>query len=667
MNQARRKLILAVVAALAAFVAGCRTSANSRYFGHTEPPRDNVLRYVTGPEPESLDPQLTNGQPEARIHMAMFEGLVEYDPKTLQPIPALAERWEVSPKLDEFIFHLRKNAKWSDGKPITAKDFVYTMRRGFAPETVSRTAELGYFIKYAEAFNGKLVFVKKNNEFLLAKDFAAAADGSGSEQENKTSNASTAQTLGAETEFHRFIRSPERLVVSGDEKKRGKEIAANPALKAALENAELVPVRGEDIGVEAIDDFTVRIVLRQSAPFFLGLLAHQFFRCVPQHTIEKYGRAWARAENIVTNGAFKVKTHRPYDILTVERDPNYWDAASVKLDGIEFYPIEDSSTTMNLYKAGSIDAFLNHTVPVAWLDEIVQYKDEYLKFPENGSSYYSLNMKKPPFDNLKVRQAFDAAVDKDALAKFRKIVVPLRELTPTGIFPEYDRARERVGEEMRQKNNVSPEEWSKRNQFDAARARRLLVEAGYPMQESNGKFAFPAFPVDKISITYNTQESNRQIAEFMQAQWKQNLGITVPLKNMEFKTFQAVRNAVDYDGIALSVWGGDYVDPYTFLGLHYGTNNNGGSGFNDPKYDAMLDEANSELDPTKRYEKLARAEFYLMQQQPVIPLIIPATNWMKKPYVKGLYPNSGTLHAWKFVELERDQTKWDSNVENIMK
>jgi oligopeptide transport system substrate-binding protein len=81
----------------------------------------------------------------------------------------------------------------------------------------------------------------------------------------------------------------------------------------------------------------------------------------------------------------------------------------------------------------------------------------------------------------------------------------------------------------------------------------------------------------------------------------------------------------------------------------------------------MCDEANRTPDPQKRYELLARAEFYMLDQQPIIPLVTQATNWIKKPYVKGLYPNPGTLHAWKYVYIERDPAKWDTNVENIMK
>lgn len=642
---------LLALLAFCACLAGCTTSAGSRYFGKTAAPKDNVLRYISGSEPESLDPHISTGQPEARIYMALFEALVEYGPKDMQPIPAIAKNWEISPKVDEFIFHLRDNAKWSDGTPISAEDFVYSFRRGFAPETLSRTASLGYAIKYSEAFNGGQVFVKKGDAYLLEKDFGGT-------------DAGTRPGFGPETEFYRFIHSPDRLVLDGDEAKRAKKLAADPKLAEAVRGAEFVPVKAEDIGVEAIDRYTLRITLRQSAPYFLGLLGHQFFRLVPKHAIEKWGKDWHRKEHIVTCGPFKVKDHRPYDALIVERDPNYWDAANVHLDGIKFYPVEEQATQLNLYKAGEVDAFLNHTVPASWIDEIRQYKDEYLNFPENATAYYSMNVRRAPFDNPKVRQAFGLAVDREALAQYRKVQKPLFALTPFGIFPEYDKARERAAEEIRRSGRHVPDVWDKK--FDAETARKLLGEAGFPVQQSGGGYICPTFPTDVISLTYNTTESNRQVAEFVQAQWKQNLGVTVPLKNMEFKTFLPYRNELQYDGFAQSLWSGDYMDPYTFLSLHYGKQNDGGAGFHDPKYDQMLDDANAELDPIKRYEKLARAEFYVLDKLPAVPLTINATNWMKKPYVKGIYPNPGTLLPWKFVYIEQDPAKWDHDVDNIM-
>ena len=615
------------------------------------------MRYVSGGEIESLDPPITNSQPDARILIALFDGLVEYHPKTMEPIPAIAENWEISSDGTEYVFHLRKNAKFSNGDPITASDFVYSFRRGFSPELASRNAYLGYYIKYSEAYNSDRSFIKNSDgSFLLKKDFSEGAGG----------GEQTHDTLGTNTEFHKFLDSPERLSVPSDKKELAKLTEKDAKLKAAIEGKELVPVRAEDIGVEAIDDYTLRIKLYQPAPYFLGLLAHQFFRVVPRKIIEKYGNDWTRTENIVTCGAFKLAVHRPYDILTVVRDPNYWDAANVKLDGIEFYPLDEQTTMMNLYKAGSVDALYNHTVPAAWFDTIKQYTAEYSLQPEVADEFYVMNVKKPPMDKLKVRQSFALAIDRESLAQFRKTLKPLVDMTPQGVFPKYEEAREKVYTEELKKQGSSLAEWKARI-FDAEKARKLMTEAGYAVNKSGDGYSCPSFPVDQVSITYNTAESNKAVAEFVQAQWKQNLGITVQLKNMEFRTFLPLLNKVDYEGFARRGWVGDYMDPYTFLSLYYSEANEGATGWWDPKFDKLLDDANNTVDPQKRFEILAQAEFYVMQQQIIIPLGTNTTSWMKKPYIKGFYPNPGTLEPWKFAYIERDPSKWTADMNNIMK
>lgn len=660
-----RFVIVAVV--LSSILVGCATSANNRYFGLTVPPKDNVMRYVSGSEPESLDPQFVTGQPEARVMMAIYEGLVEYHPKTMEPIPAIAESWETNSDGTEYLFHLRKNAKFSNGDPITAKDFVYTFRRGLSPELASRNANLAYYVKYAEGYNGGMSFVKDaNGQFLLKKDFEEKREGETTQTEINAADTQTApNSFGAETEFHKFINSPQRLTVPSDEKDRNKLLEKDAKLKAALDGKELVPIRAEDIGVEAVDDYTFRIKLYQPAPFFLGLLAHQLFRVVHQPSIEKFGKNWTKPENIVTSGAFKVAAHRPYDELDVVKDPNYWDAANVKLDGIEFFPLEEQTTMLNLYKSGAVDATYNHTVPAAWNETIRQFKDEYSLHPEVAVEYYSLSVKKPPMDNINVRKAFALAIDRDSLAKFRKTIQPLIDFTPEGIFPKYEEARKKVYTEELAKQGSSLEEWKARK-FDAEKARKLMTDAGFPVQKTGNGYACPTFPVEKVSITYNTAESNQKVAEFIQAQWKQNLGISVPLKNMEFKTFLPYRSAVEYAGMARNGWVGDYMDPFTFLNLFYSPQNDGATGWYDPKYDKMLDDANRETDEMKRLEMLARAELYVMQQQVIIPLATNSTSWMKKPYIKGMYPNPGTLHPWKFVYIEQDPNKWTQGIANIM-
>ncbi|HEY6118965.1 MAG TPA: peptide ABC transporter substrate-binding protein [Pyrinomonadaceae bacterium] len=644
--------LLAGITLFALAVAGisCSVSAkNEVFFGKTTPPEANVLRYVTGDEPESLDPAVSTGQPEARIYMALYEGLVEYHPKTMEPIPAIAERWHPNSDSSEFVFHLRRNARWSNGDPINANDFVYSFRRGLSPELASRNAYLAYYIKYGQAYNEGRVFVRDplNGHFLLERDFeqqtsekvaqpltAKPVDSTNPEYRPTADE----QTPEPDTAFHQLMHSPDRLTLPGDEKSRNKLLDKNAKLKAALAGKDLVAVKGEDIGIEAVDDYTVRICLAQSAPFFASLMAHQFFRLVPRKAIESFGDHWAEPAHIITCGPFRLKSWRPYDSLVVERDPMYWDAANVHLDEIHFYPMADNPTIMNLYKVGEVDAVLNHTVPNAWLD-VVRSKKDYMDGKEASIDYLQINVTQPPMNDVRVRKAFNMAIDKNAWASWRRIVKPLTAFSPEGIFNGYPQP--------------------KGDDFNPARARQLLADAGYPVTEkAGGGYECKSFPISQVEYIYNTQDSNKAMAEFMQAQWKQNLGITVSLRNMEWKTFLNIRSKLEFKGFSRGAWSADYMDPFTFLSLFY-TGGESGTGWEDPKYVAMLDEANRTLDKQKRYELLAQAEKYMLDAQPVIPLDTAAVNWVKKPYVKGMYPNPGTLFAWKYVYIERDPQKWD--------
>ncbi len=639
--------------------AGCSSSSakNDGFFGINEPPPGQVLRYVTGAEPESLDPQRSTGQPEARIYMALYEGLVEYDKKNMTPVPALAERWDSNKNLTEHTFYLRKNARWSDGTPITAQDFVYSLRRGLAPATASQSAEIAYYVKYAEAYNSERAFVRdeKNGKFVLEKelkeelsplageatptptplDEAAARRAAKRLQELEDKAREEEARRPPESEFHKFINGEARLTVPMDETERNEQVQRSTKLQKILAGKQFIPVKAEDIGIEAVDNYTVRITLSQPAPFFISALPNQFFRLVPRQAVEKYGDKWAQPENIVTCGAFRLKEWLPYNRLVVERDPNYWDAAVVKLNRIEFYPVEENPTIMNLYKTGAIDAALNHSVPNSWLAEIPKYKD-YMKLPEAGNDFYKINTTKPPMNQVEVRKAFNMAVDKEAYAAWRRVVLPLTAFTPQGIFVNYPQP--------------------KGDAFNPEVAKKLLATAGY--RDVMGNYDPSKFPLNEVEILYNTNDTNKAVAEFIQAQWRQNLGLTVPLRAMEWQTFLATIKKLDYKGFARGGWNADYMDPYTFLGLFYNKNSNGDTGWEDAAYRQMLDDANRQ-EGDKRYESLARAEGYLLNAQPFISLSTPSTNFMKKPYVKGFYPNPGSLYAWKYVYIEYDPAKWD--------
>jgi ABC-type oligopeptide transport system substrate-binding subunit len=628
-------------------------ATTGEFYGSTKPPQRNILRYVNGDEPESLDPPVSSGQPEARIYMALYQGLVEYDPKTLNPIPALAERWDVNNDSSEFVFHMRRNARWSNGDPITAQDFVYSLRRGLAPVLASKNAYLAYYITYAQAYNQKEVFVRdtRTGQFVLEKDVADNAQPLSVALSQKPLNSkepeyrpTAEEEKPADTAFHEFMHSPPRLTLPGDEDARNALLAKDARIQAAVQGKEFVPVSAEDIGVEAVDDYTVRISLSQPAPYFSGLVAHQLFRLAPRKVIEQYGDNWTEPEHIVTCGPFKLKAWLPYNELVVERDPMYWDAANVHLDEIHFFVTTDNPTSMNLYKVGEADAVLNHTVPNVWLD-VVRSKKDYMDGAEAAIVYITMNVTKPPMNDVRVRRAFNMAIDKINYAKSRRITKPLSAFTPEGMFVGYPQP--------------------KGDGFDPEQARKLLGEAGFPVTKKDGGFECKSFPAGQVEFIFNSNSSNKMMGEFMQAQWKQNLGITVPLRSMEFKTYMNARSKLEYKGFAIGIWGADYMDPFTFLGLFTTPVGVNGTGWYDLKYVAMLDEANRTLDHQQRYELLAKAEKYLLDAQPVIPIETSSVNFLKKPYVKGMYPNAASIYPWKYVYIEREPSKWDYGVPSL--
>ena len=224
---------------------------------------------------------------------------------------------------------------------------------------------------------------------------------------------------------------------------------------------------------------------------------------------------------------------------------------------------------MNLYKAGEVDALYNHIPPAAWIDHLRRTKDHMDK-PECAIDYYMLNTTKPPMDDIRVRKAFNMAIDKAGLAAYQRTIKPLTAFSPEGIFPAI-RSRSAIRSIRRARSSCWPKP---------------------AIATPNGSYDPSTFPIAEVELTYNTTERNRQIAEFVQAQWKQNLGLTVPLKNMEWKTFLDYRAKLEYKGVARTGWVGDYMDPYTFLDLFTTKTGDNGTGWSPPEYVAAVHDAN---------------------------------------------------------------------------
>lgn len=538
----RISLVLAAVAVLALVVwrlaAGSGASTRMEYFGNTTPPAQNILRYTNGAEPETLDPGLMSGQPDGRIARTIFEGLLVSHPKTLEPLPGMAERWELAPDGVTYTFHLRRNSQWTNGDPVTAHDFQYSFLRVLHPDTPARYADIFYIIRNARAYKER--------------------------------------TLQDESQ----------------------------------------------VGIRALDEWTLRIELESPTPYFLQLLTFYPFLPVHQATVEKYGDRWTRPENIVSNGPFRLVEHRQNDKIVCDRFSGYWDAANVRIERIIAYSLDDLATMLNMYRAGMTDWNPSGYLPAQFIPYVMHYKD-FSSGPFLGTYFYSVVVDRPPFHDKRVRQALAYAIDREQICThiMHNARVPSVNIVPPG-FNDYP--------------------YPAGVQFDPARARRLLAEAGYP--EGRG------FP--NIEILFNTSEDHRKIAEAIQAMWKEHLGITVELLNQEWATY--MRNTIDKNyQIARRSWIGDYMDPNTFLYILRSGDGNNRSGWGNSRYDALMEAAGNEQDRVTRMQLLAEAEAIALDEMPFLPIFSYRTTEFVAPYLGGFYATALDTHPLKFVYFKR--------------
>ena len=377
------------------------------------------------------------------------------------------------------------------------------------------------------------------------------------------------------------------------------------------------------VGIRALDDSTLVVTLGEPTAYFLHLTQFYTYLPVPRWAIEKHGNRWTLPANIVSNGPFRLKAWRQNSRFEFERNPRYWDATNVKLDGIIGFTVDDLNTSTNLYKAGVIDWNPSGYLPSQYIPHLRGYAD-FRHGNYQGVYYHSINVTRPPFDNVWVRRALNYALDREAIANdlLKRSREPWGNMTPTG-YPGY--------------------EHPPGLRFDPEKARECLAKAGYP----GGK------GFRKISILFNTSEDHRRIAEAMQAMWKRELHIDVELSNQEWGSYLQATTKLQYD-VARRSWIGDYLDPNTFLSCWITGDGNNRTGWGSRRYDALLREAAREVDPPKRFAILREAEALLLDEGPTIPIYHYSTNELVKPYVHGIHQTALDVHPLTYVWIDRD-------------
>lgn len=486
---------------LSIFLAACL------FIGCGRAPDRADFVFLNGAEPESIDPAAITGQPDGRVAYALLEGLTSFS-AAAKPQPGVAERWDISPDGRVYTFHLRRNAKWSNGDIVTARDFVASWRRTLLPETAS---EYGYQLHYIRN----------------AKNFSE----------------------GKLTDFN-------------------------------------------EVGVRALDDFTLQVSLDNPTPFFLDLCC--FVTLLPVHvpTIERCdreGKSWIKPENFVGNGAFTLKEWRLFDRIRVVRSETYWNRDSIGMKSIDILPSGRPMTAFNFYATGLADLMMDKGLaPTPLMNELKQRPDFHAA-PFLGNYFVRFNTKRATFADPRVRLAFSLVVDKQVIVDkiTRAGEVPAFSFVPPGT----------AGYEPPPGLTRDPE-----------RARRLLAEAGYP-----GGQGFPVV----YYLFKGDSDLDRDIAVELQGMFARELGVTIQLQQQEWKVYLASLSSLDYD-LARSTWVGDYGDPNTFMDMFVTDGGNNRTGWSSAVYDKAIEDAARELDPQKRFEIFRHAEKLLISDEAVI-------------------------------------------------
>ncbi len=539
------------------------------------------FNFINRGDINTLDLQKMSWMQDFRVARCLYEGLVKNDVFSWEytPRPGVAETWEVSPDGLTYTFHLRANAKWSNGAPVVAGDFVYSWRRAILPDTAS-----DYF-KLFQLVSGAQEFYEWRSKAL--EDFKKGDD---------------AQKLWRETE-KRF---------------------------------------GEMVGIRAIDERTLEIRLVRPVPYFLDICAFSVAYPVYPPLVKRYeevdaGTArlksemgWTKPPLLVTNGPFKLVQWRFKRDLRLEKNEHYWDAGSINIDSINIPSVEDPNAAVLSFTSGSVDWISDVTPPYRgdMLAEKQAFYAEHASeveamraqgldqleidrrlpddprahihaIPAFGTYFYNFNCEPKlqdgrdnPFHDARVRRAFAMSLDKQRIAdQVRRLGEPVAGcLTPPGSIGGYD----------------SPVGVA----YDPPAARKLMAEAGYP---DPSKFI-------TVEILFNKDAGHDLIAQAIAKDWQENLGVPVALVQREIKVF---RNDLKHQNFMVSRagWYGDYGDPTTFLELSRSTDGNNDRHYKNPEYDALLDTANAEIDPLKRLKILERAEKMIVERDlPMIPI-----------------------------------------------
>ncbi|MDM7850687.1 peptide ABC transporter substrate-binding protein [Pseudochrobactrum kiredjianiae] len=528
-----RKILLAGVCALT--LTGALASVASA---------EVVLNRGNDTDPATLDHHRTSTVSEGRIMADLYDGLVRQSAKG-EAVAATAKSWDISEDGLVYTFHLRDDAKWSNGDKVTAGDFLFTFHRIMDPKTAAGYASMLFPIKNAE-----------------------------------------------------------------------EAVAGKKPL--------------EELGVEAVDDLTLKITLKSPTPYFLELLTHQTGLPMHPKSIEENGDKFTTPGKMVTNGAYQLVSFTPNDKIVMKKNPNFYDADQVKIDVVNWIPFEDRASCMRRFEAKEVQ--ICSDVPSEQMDYVKnKLAKEFHIAPYLGSYYLPVKGKTADskLKDPRVREAISMAIDREFMAEqvWQGTMLPAYSVVPPGIanYVEGGVKAEYAGEDMLERED---------------KAKALLKEAGVEPNTLS------------IELLYNTSENHKNTMAAV-ADMLSNIGIKATLNETEGATyFNFLREDGPFD-IARAGWIGDYNDPQNFLFLSQSGVSFNYSKWKNADYDALMAKAEVTTDLKARAEILADAERLLLKETAVIPVLYYSSRALVSENIEGWYDNLMDAHATRWLSLKQ--------------
>ena len=494
-----------------------------------------ILRVWQGSTPDVVDPQKSSVTNEIIILQANYEGLTKLDSK-LGAVPAAAESWEFDETGQKLTFKMREGLTYSDGSPLTAENFAYSIERTCDPATA-----------------GEYQFILF--DIVGCSDFASA--------------------LVTDT--------------------------------AALEAGRTMLMTE---GVQMPDDNTLVINLTKKAPYFPYIAGLWVLYPAKQELIEAGGENWWKdAKNQIGNGPFQITDYNEGQLVTFEANKNYWEGTP-KLDGIELVYQPDSAIALEAYNAGQLDVFQPDPSQLTLITEDATLSEEFKSYAGSNSFAMGFNLTLEPFNDKKMREAFAYAFDRETFCTvIRGDCVPIYSWLP---------------------QDVSGAIQDEAYKFDPEAAKAALAESSYGSADK----------LPEIKLSYNSDDpAQTPRMEWIAGQIREILGIEMVLDPVEGKTFSANRKDVatfpQFGGFSTN-WYQDYPDPQNWLSTYWNSEAFAKRiGYKNEELDALMSQADSELDPAKREELNRQSNQILIDDLPSPFGYSIANQFLVKPNVTG--------------------------------